>query len=113
MVYQPLAVPVRENKAIETKKNIIQISGITNDKIAFTVWSDTLEAQKWVSKIEIINYEYLSNASANFTINIELNEDAFSYYDDKQQKWVLESGKFTIAVGSSSRDIRVSGDVEL
>lgn len=47
------------------------------------------------------------------SIKIELNEDAFSYYDDTQKKWVLESGKFTIAVGSSSRDIRVSGDVEL
>jgi beta-glucosidase len=46
-------------------------------------------------------------ASQNLTF--ELDEDAFSYYDDKQNKWVLEPGTFTILVGSSSRDIRQEG----
>ncbi len=49
---------------------------------------------------------------ASTTIQLELGEDAFSYYDDKQGKWVLESGKFTIVVGSSSRDIRLTEEVE-
>jgi beta-glucosidase len=48
-------------------------------------------------------------ASAN--ISLELKEDAFSYYDDFQKKWVLEPGKFTIHVGSSSRDIRLEGEI--
>ncbi|MCB0846390.1 MAG: fibronectin type III-like domain-contianing protein, partial [Bacteroidetes bacterium] len=50
---------------------------------------------------------------ASATVNISLGEDAFSYYDDGQGKWVLENGMFTILVGSSSRDIRLSGEVEL
>jgi len=51
-------------------------------------------------------------AGTSTVVKIELKEDAFSYYDDNQNKWVLESGKFTIAVGSSSRDIRLTEDVE-
>ncbi len=51
-------------------------------------------------------------AGDSTTIKIELKEDAFSYYDDTQKKWVLESGKYTIEVGSSSRDIRLIGEVE-
>ena len=74
MEYQPLLVPVRENKPIETRKDNLQVSGITNDKVAFAVWSDNLETQKWVEKIKIIDYEYISNSSANFTVNIVLHE---------------------------------------
>ncbi|UJH68651.1 PilN domain-containing protein [Allomuricauda sp. SCSIO 65647] len=74
MEYQPLIVPVREKKPIEISKNNIQVSGITNDKMTFTVWSDNLETQKWVDKVEIIDYEYISNSSANFTVNIILHE---------------------------------------
>ena len=52
-------------------------------------------------------------AGASTTVKVELNEGAFSYYNDEVNKWVLEAGKFTIAVGSSSRDIRLTEDVEL
>lgn len=44
-------------------------------------------------------------------VSIELKNDAFSYYDDTQNKWVLEPGKFKILVGSSSRDIRLTGEL--
>ena len=53
------------------------------------------------------------DAGGSATVTIELDADAFKYYDDKQQKWVLEAGNFTISVGSSSRDIRVSNDIEI
>ncbi len=42
-----------------------------------------------------------------------LDDDAFSYYDPAKPGWVLEPGKFTIHAGSSSRDLRVSGQVDL
>jgi Tfp pilus assembly protein PilN len=72
--YQPLVNPVRNDKIIEFNNNNLEISGIINDKIAFTVWSDNLEMQKWIDKVEIIDYEYISNSSANFTVNLVLNE---------------------------------------
>ncbi|HEY0068271.1 MAG TPA: glycoside hydrolase family 3 C-terminal domain-containing protein [Flavisolibacter sp.] len=47
------------------------------------------------------------------TITLTLNEDAFQYYSDVQNKWVLEPGNFEVLIGSSSRDIRLNGKVKL
>jgi len=46
-------------------------------------------------------------------INIVLDENAFSYYNDIENKWVHESGSYDIIVGSSSRLIRLSAKVNL
>jgi len=47
------------------------------------------------------------------TVSIPLKIDAFSYYDPSKSGWVAEKGKFTILVGSSSRDIRLQSDFTL
>ncbi|WP_017258856.1 glycoside hydrolase family 3 C-terminal domain-containing protein [Pedobacter arcticus] len=36
-----------------------------------------------------------------------LNSDAFSYYDDRNGKWVVEPGIFELLIGSASDDIRL------
>ncbi|MCO4291566.1 glycoside hydrolase family 3 C-terminal domain-containing protein [Solitalea sp. MAHUQ-68] len=36
----------------------------------------------------------------------QLNDEAFHYYNDKVNKWVVEAGNFDLLVGSSSKDIR-------
>ena len=46
-------------------------------------------------------------------VELLLAEEAFSYYDPERGGWVLEPGGFTIQVGSSSRDIRLRGRIEL
>lgn len=51
--------------------------------------------------------------SASQVVNIELGKDAFSFYDADKKQWVLEPGQFEVLVGSSSRDIRLKGVVEL
>lgn len=72
--YQPLLMPIRKDKSIELGKQNLQVSGIANNKLEFTVWSDNLESQKWVNRVEIMDYEYLSKSSANFTLNLVLHE---------------------------------------
>ena len=47
------------------------------------------------------------------SVTVNLNEDAFQYFSDTQNKWVFEPGSFRISVGSSSRDIRISGKIKL
>lgn len=42
------------------------------------------------------------------TISFELEERDFSYYNTQYNRWVAESGFFQIAIGSSSRDIRIT-----
>lgn len=39
-------------------------------------------------------------------ITFRLNEDAFSYYDPQNRKWVFEAGMFELQIGSSAGDIR-------
>ncbi len=48
---------------------------------------------------------------ASTRVTVELGEDAFKYYDETQKQWVLEPGTFTLAIGRSSRDIRLTGEV--
>jgi beta-glucosidase len=45
------------------------------------------------------------------SVQIELNERAFSHYVEHLGKFAVESGEFHILVGSSSRDIRLAGTV--
>jgi beta-glucosidase len=39
-------------------------------------------------------------------ITFNLGDDAFSFFDEKQMKWVKEAGRFEVLVGSSSSDLR-------
>ncbi|MVN78157.1 glycosyl hydrolase [Hymenobacter sp. HMF4947] len=47
------------------------------------------------------------------TVDLTLDTNAFQYYDEAKKQWVLEPGKFDVLVGSSSRDIRLTGNVTL
>ena len=47
------------------------------------------------------------------TVTVALDAAAFQYYDEAKKSWVLEPGKFDVLVGSSSRDIRLTGGVTL
>lgn len=42
-------------------------------------------------------------------VTVSLSPDAFKYYNEDKKEWVLEPGKFQILVGSSSRDIKLTG----
>jgi beta-glucosidase len=45
------------------------------------------------------------------TANFELTRRDLSTWDTVQQSWVLQRGKYTVYVGASSRDIRLSGSL--
>lgn len=42
-------------------------------------------------------------------VTMNLNEDAFQYFNDVKNQWVMDPGVFDFIVGSSSRDIRLTG----
>ncbi|MEL7645746.1 MAG: glycoside hydrolase family 3 C-terminal domain-containing protein [Anaerolineaceae bacterium] len=44
-------------------------------------------------------------------VSIQLDENAFSYFDQDRHCWTTEAGYFEIEVGSSSRDIRLKGSI--
>lgn len=47
------------------------------------------------------------------TVEITLDERAFAYYSVAEQAWKVESGKYQILVGASSRDIRLTGSAQV
>ena len=47
------------------------------------------------------------------TVEITLDENAFAYYNTNLHRWHTESGKYSILVGKSSRDIVLSGEYEI
>ena len=49
---------------------------------------------------------------ASRNVTVQLDKNAFSFYDETKSEWVVEPGKFEILVGSSSRDIRLRGELE-
>ena len=44
-------------------------------------------------------------------VTLILKKGAFQYFDEKKMNWVMEPGKFIIKAGSSSKDIRLTGEV--
>lgn len=46
-------------------------------------------------------------------ITLTLNESAFQYFNDQTNKWEMDPGVFDFLVGSSSRDIRLTGKATL
>lgn len=46
-------------------------------------------------------------------VTLTLNQSAFQYFNDKINMWEMDPGVFDVLVGSSSRDIRLTGKAKL
>jgi len=64
--------------------------------------------------IELKRFKRISlEAGETKTVTFTLEKDAFAFYDESSNDWVVEPGTFDIMVGSSSADIRASEKLEL
>lgn len=55
----------------------------------------------------------LLQAGEQKTVTISLNEDAFKYFNDIDNKWVMENGIFEILIGAASNNIKLTASVKL
>lgn len=47
------------------------------------------------------------------TVTFRLNDRSFSYYNETAKDWFIESGEYTIALGASSRDLRLRQTINI
>ena len=52
-------------------------------------------------------------AGESQTVSIPLERSAFAFYDPERRAWAAEKGDYKIAIGASSRDIRLQENVRL
>ncbi|MDR3627143.1 MAG: glycoside hydrolase family 3 C-terminal domain-containing protein [Ignavibacteriaceae bacterium] len=53
------------------------------------------------------------NPGETKAITIKLNKDSFAYFSEKEDKWKVDAGSYKIAVGTSSRDMKLQSDIEV
>ncbi|GAB4160297.1 MAG: general secretion pathway protein [Winogradskyella sp.] len=73
--YQPLLKRIKSGKAIELKKNSVEVSGESNDSEAFSDWISVLERKDWISHVDILVYGSASSKVSNFKIEIVLGDE--------------------------------------
>jgi beta-glucosidase len=50
-------------------------------------------------------------AGASGTATFNLRRKDLSYWDASKQNWIVPAGTFSVSVGASSRDIRLTGSI--
>ncbi|GAA4157190.1 glycoside hydrolase family 3 C-terminal domain-containing protein [Gryllotalpicola daejeonensis] len=65
-------------------------------------------------KHELVGFQKVFlEPGASETVTIELDSRAFAYWSISRHGWIVDEGLFTLSVGASSRDLRLSGEVRL
>ena len=67
------------------------------------------EPPKWLKGFQKISLNPGQTGQVQFT----LNERSFSYWDASSGRWAVVPGPYKIMVASSSRDIRVQGQISI
>jgi len=109
--YENLVVTKAEKGAIVKLmvKNTGTVAG--GEVVQLYVKDDSASVERPEKELKAFAKVFLQPGEAK-EVELKLNEDAFQYYDEAKKQFVLEPGKFTILVGSSSRDIRLTGATE-
>ena len=90
------------NSGSVTGKEVVQLYVRPLEAVAFR----PLMELKGFHKVEL-------DPGQSTTVSFELDRRAFSFYNTGIQDWHVTSGAYEILVGASSRDIRLSGVVQI
>lgn len=74
ITYRPLKKQIREAKPIELEKNQVLITGTSTNGENFSHWIAELEKESWISSVETLDYDYISNTSSGFSIKILIDD---------------------------------------
>ena len=110
--YSDLTV-TREDEGVEVRLRLTNTGPVPGAEVVQVYVSDDESSLPRPAK-ELKDFDKVELEPGGSTeLVFTLVDDAFSYYDPGKPGWVLGPGVFTVQVGSSSRDIRVRGQIEL
>lgn len=114
--YDNLKVTVNEEENnIEVNVSIdVTNTGEVKGAEVVQVYVNDVQASEERPVIELKGFEKISlEPKETKQVNITLNKNAFAFYKEAINSWIVEKGEFNILVGSSSKDIRVKKSIEI
>tara|TARA_R110000737_G_scaffold96089_1_gene130141 strand:- start:322 stop:711 length:390 start_codon:yes stop_codon:yes gene_type:complete len=72
--YQPLLKSIQDNKPILLERQVILVSGISKDINEFSKWIEQLEGQNWIVSTETLDYDFVSDTTSDFLIEIKIDD---------------------------------------
>jgi beta-glucosidase len=112
-------------KAVADKKKIsadetIEISvpvkntGLVKGKEIVQLYIKDLKSSEMRPEKELKQFAKVElNPGEEKLVTFKLDKTALQFYSDVKKDWVAETGKFTVLIGASSRDIKTKVDFEL
>lgn len=73
--YQPLQKQIKEHEPVTVNKNVIHLTGETNNETTFSEWLRMLEKNDYMVSVQVSDFGYKSAGYSRFTLNIKLKED--------------------------------------
>ncbi len=112
--YSDLRVVKAEDDKVAVCFNIKNVGGMKADEIAQVYVGATFPSKVYRAKKELKEFARVSLEPGE-TTNVELTLDktSFEYFSADLDKWVTEAGTYSVMVGASSQDIRLTADVEI
>jgi beta-glucosidase len=110
--YSKLKIKKR-NKTFDVTATITNSGTIDGDEVVQLYVNDQKSSEERPIR-ELKGFACVSlKAGESKKVAFTLKEDAFAFWSPNTKKWTVESGKFYIEVGSSSRDIKLSKTIKI
>lgn len=112
-LYENLQVTKRDNQSVEVTVTVRNTGSRPGAEVT-QIYVKDVECSVERPDKELKGFQkiFLQPGESKDVI-LTLPVDAFRFFDDKKKEWVLEKGKFQIMAGSSSRDIRLTKEIDL
>ena len=112
--YSDLKVAKTDDGNVAVSFNIKNVGGMKADEIAQVYVGACFASKVYRAKKELKEFARVSlEPGETKTVELCLDPTAFEYFSADLDKWVTEAGTYKVMVGASSRDIRLSADIDI
>lgn len=103
--YSNLEIEVKENGNVAVKLQVENVSDVDGKEVVqLYVGEDRPVVYRPVRELKAFDKVFVK-AHKKKEVCFELEKDAFSYYSEAQNRWMVEPGIFTIEIGKNVHDI--------